>query len=116
MIGSFLHLNKELNGLISVMNSKKLDKHNELGGSSPNWSVYNIGNSKPVNLIDYITHLENALGIKAKKEYLPMQQGDMQDTYADVTDLVKDFNYRPITSVEEGVSKFANWYVDYYKI
>lgn len=112
----FTFIDDIVDGLISVMNSKKLDKHNELGGSSPNWSVYNIGNSKPVNLIDYITHLENALGIKAKKEYLPMQQGDMQDTYADVTDLVKDFNYRPITSVEEGVSKFANWYVDYYKI
>lgn len=79
------------------------------------WRVFNIGNNRPVQLIDYITALENALGLKACMELLPMQAGDMPDTYADVTDLVEQFDYKPQTRVEDGVAKFVAWYRDYFK-
>jgi UDP-glucuronate 4-epimerase len=78
------------------------------------WRVYNIGNQSPVELLDYIETLERALGKKAQKELLPMQPGDVPDTYADVEQLVKDVGYRPQTSIAEGVQRFVNWYRHYY--
>ena len=66
--------------------------------------------------MDYISAIEEALDIKAKKEFLPLQPGDVPDTYADVSDLVNDFGYKPSTSLKEGVYKFIEWYKDYYKI
>ena len=82
--------------------------------SSAPWRVYNIGNNNPVNLMDYISALEEALGKEAKKEFLPIQPGDVPDTYADVTDLVKEFDYKPNTSVKDGIANFAKWFSDYY--
>jgi len=82
--------------------------------STAPWRVYNIGNNNPVNLMDYISALEEALGKEAKKEFLPIQPGDVPDTYADVTDLVKEFDYKPNTSVKEGIANFAQWFKDYY--
>jgi len=82
--------------------------------SSAPWRVYNIGNNNPVNLMDYISALEEALGKEAKKEFLPIQPGDVPDTYADVTDLVKEFDYKPNTSVKDGVASFAKWFSEYY--
>ena len=82
--------------------------------SSAPWRVYNIGNNNPVNLMDYISALEEALGKEAKKEFLPIQPGDVPDTYADVSDLVKEFDYKPNTSVKEGIANFAQWFKDYY--
>jgi UDP-glucuronate 4-epimerase len=76
--------------------------------------IYNIGNSSPVRLGDYIGELETALGRKAEKELLPMQPGDMPDTFADVSDLVSDLGYRPVVSVREGVARFVEWYLDFY--
>jgi len=83
--------------------------------SSAPWRVYNIGNNNPVNLMDYIIALEEALGKEAKKEFLPIQPGDVPDTYADVTDLIEEFDYKPNTSVEEGVTNFAKWFKEYYE-
>jgi len=83
--------------------------------SSAPWRVYNIGNNNPVNLMDYISALEDALGKEAKKEFLPIQPGDVPDTYADVTDLVKEFDYKPNTSVLDGVANFAQWFTEYYE-
>lgn len=80
------------------------------------WRVYNIGNHQPVELMDYIAAIENALGIKAEKELLPMQPGDVPDTYADIEDLVSQFNYRPSTSVDKGVGNFIRWYRDFYQV
>ncbi len=80
------------------------------------WRIYNIGNNNPVNLMDYIFAIENVLGIKAKINYCPMQPGDVSSTHADVTDLVKEFNYMPKVKVEIGISKFIEWYKDYYKL
>jgi len=82
--------------------------------SSAPWRVYNIGNNNPVNLMDYISALEEALGKEAKKEFLPIQPGDVPDTYADVTDLVDQFGYKPATPVKEGIANFAKWFTEYY--
>lgn len=85
------------------------------------YKVYNIGNNKPEKLMDYIDCLEKALSkaygkeIKAKKEFLPMQPGDVPRTYADVSDLERDFDFKPNTSVQEGLDKFAVWYKEFYK-
>lgn len=78
------------------------------------YKLYNIGNNKPVKLMDYIETLERCLGVEAKKEYLPMQPGDVYQTYADVTDLMRDYDFKPHTSIEEGLQKFVDWYRDYY--
>jgi len=86
------------------------------GTSTAPWRVYNIGNNSPVELLDYIGAIEEALGIKAAKELLPLQPGDVPDTYADVDDLVKEFNYKPSMSVNQGVSNFIEWYKKYHKL
>lgn len=78
--------------------------------------VYNIGNSSPVELMDYIAAIEKALGMEAEKHFLPLQAGDVPATYADVTDLKRDVGYHPDTPVEEGVARFVAWYRAYYSI
>jgi len=80
------------------------------------YRIYNIGSNNPVELLHFIEVLENCLGKKAVKNLLPMQQGDVPDTYADVDALIKDVNYKPSTSVEVGVENFARWYRNYYKV
>lgn len=84
--------------------------------SSARYRIYNIGNSEPVNLMRYIEVLEECLGIKAEYNLLPQQPGDVQDTYADVTDLARDVGYQPSTSIEEGIASFVKWYRGYYKV
>lgn len=86
-------------------------KANEFGDR---YKVYNIGNNKPEKLMDFIETLEKAIGREAKKEYLPMQPGDVYQTYADVTDLIRDFDFKPSTSIAEGLGRFAEWYKEYY--
>ena len=80
------------------------------------YKLYNIGNSAPVQLMDFIKSIENNLGLVAEKEMLPMQAGDVNQTWADVSRLQKDYNYKPNTSVVKGVEAFINWYKMYYKI
>jgi UDP-glucuronate 4-epimerase len=80
------------------------------------WRVYNIGNNKPVQLLDYISAIEKALGKKAKKFFLPLQPGDVPDTYANIHNLMEQFGYKPMTSVDAGVTNFVKWYRDYYKL
>jgi UDP-glucuronate 4-epimerase len=92
--------------------SKKPDP----GTSKAPWRLYNIGRNCPVELIDYISAIEKALGKKAKINMKSLQPGDVPDTYANIDDLVKDFNYKPKTSVEVGVSNFVNWYLKYIKL
>ena len=79
------------------------------------YKIYNIGNNKPVKLMDFITMLEKCLGKEAVKEYYPMQPGDVYQTYADVSELMEDFDFRPDTSIEEGLSKFVAWFKEYYQ-
>lgn len=78
------------------------------------FKVYNIGNNQPVKLLHFIEVLEEKLGVEAKKEFLPMQQGDVYQTYADVEDLVNDFDFKPSTSIEDGLECFVAWYKEYY--
>lgn len=85
------------------------------GSSRAPWGVYNIGNNRPVELMDYIAAIEKALGKTAQMELLPLQPGDVPDTYADVTDLVDTFRYRPATCVEDGIARFVAWYREYYR-
>jgi UDP-glucuronate 4-epimerase len=84
------------------------------GTSSAPYRISNIGNSKPVELMHYIHVIEECLGKKAEMNLLPLQPGDVPDTYADVQALVADTGYQPDTSVDEGVSRFIEWYLDYY--
>jgi UDP-glucuronate 4-epimerase len=86
------------------------------GTSKAPYRIYNIGNQRPVELMRYIEVLEQCLGRKAEKNLLPLQQGDVPDTWADVDDLVNDVGYRPSTPVEQGVRRFVDWYLEYYKI
>lgn len=82
--------------------------------SNAPYKLYNIGNNNPVSLMHYIETLENVIGKKAKKNFLPLQPGDVPATYADVTDLEKDVGFKPATSVETGISNFWNWYKAYF--
>jgi UDP-glucuronate 4-epimerase len=80
------------------------------------YKLYNIGNNTPVDLMHYIEVIEKKLGKKAEKNYLPLQPGDVPDTYADVDDLMKDVGFRPSTSIETGIENFIEWYRSYYKV
>jgi len=97
---------------------KNVDKDSILNGLQ--YAVYNIGNNQPEKLMDYIAALEKALSkavgrtMVVKKEFLPMQPGDVKATYSDSSPLERDFDFRPGTSIEEGLQKFADWYVEYY--
>lgn len=86
------------------------------GTSNAPYRVYNIGNNAPVELMDFISAIERALGIEAEKNLLPLQLGDVPDTYADVQALVDDLGYKPATSIEDGIANFIAWYKDYYNI
>ena len=105
---------KTLDSPASINNNWDSD-HPDPASSKAPWCVYNIGNNKPVKLMDYVDALEKALGKKAKLNFLPLQPGDVIDTYADVENLKEKLNYKPSTSVVNGVTKFIKWYQDYYK-
>lgn len=118
----FTYIDDIVQGIICVLdepascNTNWNGENPDPGSSFSPWKIYNIGNNNPVNLMDYISAIEQALGTKAKKEFLPLQPGDVPDTYADVSDLENDFGYKPSTPLKEGVYKFVEWYKDYYKI
>ncbi|RLB10056.1 MAG: capsular biosynthesis protein CpsI [Deltaproteobacteria bacterium] len=86
------------------------------GSSYAPYRLYNIGNNQPVQLMKYIEVLEKTLGKEAKKEFLPMQPGDVPKTYADVDDLIADVGFKPSTPIEEGVERFVKWYREYYNV
>ena len=117
----FTYIDDIVEGVIRVLdktaqpNKKWSSKSPDPGSSFAPWRVYNIGNNNPVKLNDYINAIEKATGIKAKKELLPLQPGDVPETYADITDLEADLNYKPVTKIEEGVKNFVDWYKSYYK-
>lgn len=83
--------------------------------SSAPYKVYNIGNNNPVKLMDFITALEEKIGKTAEKNMLPIQPGDVPSTYADVSDLISDLGYKPSTTINEGISKFVDWYREFFK-
>ena len=86
------------------------------GTSQAPYRLYNIGNNQPVELLDFIAALENSLGKKADKRLLPLQPGDVPETYADVDDLMRDVGFRPATPISVGIARFVEWYRSYYKV
>lgn len=90
-------------------------KNPDPGSGKVPYKVYNIGNSSPVRLLDYIHAIEDGLGKKAEMELLPLQPGDVPASHAEVSDLVRDMDYKPNTTIQEGVKAFTDWYLSYYK-
>ena len=115
----FTYIDDIVEGVVRVLDRPASSNPNwsgenpDSGTSLSPWRIYNIGNNTPVELMDYIDAIESTLGMKADKELLPLQQGDVPDTYADVDDLVKEFDYKPATSVKLGVKNFVEWYKTY---
>jgi UDP-glucuronate 4-epimerase len=91
-------------------------KNPDPGSSYAPYKIYNIGNNSPVELIKFLEILESNLGKKAQKNMLPMQQGDVPVTYADVDDFINDIGFKPSTPLDEGIKKFVEWYREYYRI
>ena len=118
----FTYIDDIVEGIIRTLDkpaSPKLEWNSEQpdpATSNAPWRIYNIGNNRPVELMDYIAALEQALGKKAEKEFLPLQTGDVHETYANVDDLAEQFDYKPETPVEDGIGRFVSWYRDYFKV
>lgn len=106
MLRDFTYIDDIVDGVIKVINVVPQNK-------IP-YKIYNIGNSNPVKLMDFIEQLELALGMEALKEFLPMQPGDVYQTYADCSKLIKDVNFKPDTSIKDGVGRFIDWYQQFY--
>lgn len=116
----FTYIDDIVEGVIRVLNRPALPNPNwnsdgpDPATSNAPWRVYNIGNSQPVDLLDYISALETALGKTAEIYLLPLQPGDVPDTYANVDDLIEQFDYKPATPVVEGVARFVAWYKEHF--
>ncbi len=91
------------------------DNPNPASSSAP-YRLYNIGSNSPIQLMDYVREIENNLGIKAELNMMPMQSGDVQKSHADVSDLMRDFDYTPEWTIKKGIKNFINWYLDYYQV
>ncbi len=91
-------------------------QHPDPATSSAPWRLYNIGSNRPVELNRYIEVLEDCLGMTAEKNFLPMQPGDVPDTFADVDSLIEDVGYKPETRIETGIARFVDWYREYYRV
>ena len=113
----FTYIDDIVEGVIKILGNDNWnsDQPDPATSKAP-WRIYNIGNNNPVQLMDYIDVLEKTLGKKAKINFLPLQPGDVQDTYSNTDNLNEKFNYKPSTSVIDGISKFVKWYKDYYEI
>ena len=111
MLRDFTYIDDIVTGVCDILCNPPA--RNEKGVA---YKIYNIGNNKPVKLMDFISTLEKCLGMEAVKEYYPMQPGDVYQTYADVTDLINDFGFKPDTSIKEGLSRFVEWFKAYYQI
>ena len=119
MYRDFTYIDDIIEGVVRIIdaiprgNPSWNGKDPDPASSTAPYKVYNIGNNSPVKLLDFITTIEEALGKKATMNFLPMQQGDVYTTYADVTDLMRDTGFRPDTPVNEGINRFVEWYRRY---
>ena len=118
----FTYIDDIIEGVVRVM-ARPAQSNESWSGDRPDpatsrapWRVYNIGNSQPVELMRYIEVIEDCLGSKAEKNLLPLQPGDVPDTYADVEALTSEVDYKPDTPIEEGVAAFIEWYREYYGV
>ncbi|MBX8937870.1 NAD-dependent epimerase [Enterococcus gilvus] len=120
MMRDFTYIDDVVEGIIRLI--PKIPKKNhdwtdaDISGSWAPYRIFNIGNSSPVKLLDFIETIEKHLGIKANKIFKPMQPGDVQATFADVTDLERVIQFKPTTSIDMGIKKFVDWYKDYYEV
>jgi UDP-glucuronate 4-epimerase len=118
----FTYVDDIVEGVIRVIdkpaqvNASWASENPDPGTSKAPYRIYNIGNNNPVNLLEFIETLEKCLGKEAIKNFLPLQAGDVPDTYADVSDLVNDLGYKPATLLENGIKNFVEWYKDFYRI
>ncbi len=111
MYRDFTYVDDIVQGIMNMLlNPPKPDENGDRA------KVYNIGNNNPEKLMYFIETLEKAIGKTAEKEFLPMQPGDVYQTYADVSELQKDFDFKPSTSIEDGLGRFAKWYFEYYGV
>ncbi|WP_210127928.1 MULTISPECIES: NAD-dependent epimerase [unclassified Staphylococcus] len=107
---------------ISRLVKKPASPNKEWSGANPDpsssyapYKIYNIGNNSPVRLMEFVEAIENKLGKEAKKNYMDLQPGDVPETYANVDDLFRDIDFKPETTIQDGVNKFVDWYLEYYK-
>ena len=120
MMRDFTYIDDIIEGLVRVIDNPPLGNKNwnpeqpDPSTSPAPYKIYNIGNNKPVKLMDFIEAIEQSLGKLAKKNMMPIQPGDVEATYADVSDLVDNLDYKPNTSVKEGIGEFIKWYKAYY--
>ncbi|NDI34907.1 GDP-mannose 4,6-dehydratase [Chengkuizengella sediminis] len=118
----FIYVDDIIEGIVRLIeknNMKTQDKISTKLHSNAKvlpYKIYNIGNQNPIDLMEFIEVLEKKLGIQANKELLPMRSGDLSETYADVDRLIKDVGYKPKTTIEEGISRFVDWYLEYYEV
>jgi UDP-glucuronate 4-epimerase len=121
MIRDFTYIDDIVEGIVRVIDNKPKGNENWSGknpdpsSSTCPYKIYNIGNNNPVKLLDFITEIENRLGKKAEKIFLPMQDGDVPATKADVEDLIADLDYKPNTTIKTGINNFVAWYLDFFK-
>ncbi|SHG23229.1 NAD-dependent epimerase [Dysgonomonas macrotermitis] len=108
MLRDFTYIDDIVDGIIKVLT--------HIPQQDIPYKIYNIGNSTPVKLMDFINEIEVALNKEAKKVFLPMQPGDVYQTYADTSQLENDVNFKPNTSIKDGVKSFIDWYIDFYKV
>ncbi|MEY8691647.1 NAD-dependent epimerase [Mammaliicoccus sciuri] len=108
---------------ISRLVKKPAQPNPEWSGANPDpsssyapYKIYNIGNNSPVRLMEFVEAIENKLGKEAKKNYMDLQPGDVPETYANVDDLFRNIDFKPETTIQEGVNKFVDWYLEYYSI
>ena len=118
----FTYIDDIVEGVVRLID-KKPEPNTKWNGINPDpgtslapYKLYNIGNNRPVELMDFISVLERHLGREAKKEFLPLQPGDVPETYADVDDLMRDVGFKPSTPIEVGIKRFVEWYKDYYGV
>ncbi|MBT5549516.1 MAG: NAD-dependent epimerase [Nitrospina sp.] len=122
MVRDFTYIDDIVEGLVRIVN-KVPEPNPEWSGDAPNpasssapYKLYNIGSNSPVPLMDYVHEIEKNLGMKAKLNMMPMQDGDVRKSHADVKDLILDFDYAPKWNIRDGIKNFIQWYVDYYKV
>lgn len=120
MIRDFTYIDDIVEGIVRLLNNPPLvnpawnNQASDPGTSSAPYKVYNIGNNNPVQLMSFIDELEKKIGKVAQKEFLPLQDGDVPETFADVTDLMEDVGFKPSTSVKQGIAEFVEWYSQYF--
>jgi len=120
MVRDFTYIDDIIEGVIRVIDNPPSSclnwDHKDSSKSSAPYKIYNIGNNNPVKLMDFISAIEKKLSIEINKNYMPIQPGDVPATYADVNDLIEDLNYKPATPLQEGINKFVDWYLDFFKV